>query len=162
MKETWKSIKNYENLYAVSNLGNIKSYRTNKILKPVKQNTGYYRITLCKDNIKRNYYIHRLVAEAFLLPSKYPEINHKDGNKFNNNVRNLEWCNRKYNVNHSVKILGNKPGKTKCVKCIETNTIFTSLAEASKFYNSSSSNLCSLLKGKSRSKTFAGLHWKYS
>lgn len=161
MREIWKPIKDYENLYVVSNFGRIKSSYTNKILKPVKQNTGYYRVSLCKGNIKTNYYIHRLVAEAFLLPSKYPEVNHKDGNKFNNNVRNLEWCTRKYNVNHSVKILGNKLGKSKCVKCIETGQIFSSLTEASNFYNQHASNLSNLLNSNSRCKTFAGHHWKF-
>lgn len=161
MKEIWKPVKGYEGLYGISNFGRIKSFYTNKILKPVKQNTGYYRITLCKDNIKTNYYIHRLVAEAFLSSSKYSEVNHKDGDKFNNDVRNLEWCNRKYNINHSVNVLKNQLGKCKRVQCLETGQIFSSLTQASKFYNQHTSNLSNLLNSNSKCKTFAGLHWKF-
>ena len=162
MIEVWKNIKDYENLYAISNYGKIRSCISNKVLKPVKMNTGYYRISLCKNKNKREFYIHRLVAQHFLNNNKnLTEVNHIDGNKSNNCVTNLEWCNRKYNIEHSIKILGNKFGKRRPVQCLETNRIFSSLTEASKYYNKSTSNLCSLLKGTSKSKTYAGYHWKY-
>lgn len=162
MLEEWKDIHGYEGLYKISQNGKIKNCNINKILKPVKMNTGYYRVSLCKNKIKREYYIHRLVAQHFILNyNNLPEVNHKDGDKSNNCVSNLEWCSRKQNIEHSIRILGNKFGKRRQVQCIETNRIFSSLTEASKFYNKSTSNLCSLLKGTNRSKTYAGYHWKY-
>ena len=102
-----------------------------------------------------------MVAEAFLLPSKYHEVNHKDGNKFNNNVRNLEWCTRKENINHSVNVLKNQLGKCKRVQCLETGQIFSSLTQASNFYNQHVSNLSNLLNSNSGCKTYAGYHWKF-
>ena len=97
MKEEWKEIKEH---YLVSNFGRVKN-KYGKILKPIKKENGYYRVYL-----KSKWYpIHRLVAEAFIPnPDKLPEINHIDLNKSNNNVNNLEWCSRKYNVNYGDRI----------------------------------------------------------
>ncbi len=113
--EIWKDIKGYEGLYQISNLGRVKSLAREKkngvnskqnipeiILNIYDNGKGYKRTNLCKNNIIKSNYIHRLVAEAFILNSKNErEVNHKDGNKANNNVTNLEWCNRKENVLHS-------------------------------------------------------------
>lgn len=121
MEEIWKDIKGYEGLYQVSNKGNIKSLdRTTgikkhgihrlkeKILKPIKCGK-YYQIYLCKDNKAKSFYIHRLVGENFIDNIKcYTDINHKDGNTHNNNVENLEWCTRSYNIEHSYKVLKRK------------------------------------------------------
>lgn len=115
--EVWKDVKDYEGLYQVSNLGNVKSLeryahtsntRYNKhrllrerILKPGKNKDGYSVVVLRKDCKGKSYYIHRLVAEAFLPnPHNLPEINHKDENKENNHVDNLEWCTHIYNGNY--------------------------------------------------------------
>lgn len=111
MEEIWKDIKNYEGLYQISNLGKIKGlskqdgfyYLKERLLKPVN-NFGYQRIILSKNKIKKNYFIHKLVAEAFIPnPNNYPIVNHKDGNKENNCVNNLEWCSHKQNTEHAVK-----------------------------------------------------------
>lgn len=97
MKEIWKDIAGYEGLYQVSNLGNVKSKR--KILKPI--DGEYKKVGLSKNGIQNTLYIHRLVANAFLENSNnYTHINHKDENKHNNNVNNLEWCTNKYNINY--------------------------------------------------------------
>ena len=99
MKEKWTDIKNYENCYQVSNLGNIRSLPRNgtikhiRILKPYIDNHGYYIVTLSCKNIKKTYKIHRIVAETFINnPNNKTQINHIDGNKLNNNINNLEWC----------------------------------------------------------------------
>ena len=103
-KEIWKPIKGYEGLYQVSNFGRVKSLKfgKEKILKQSKnKKTGYLHVVLCKNGILKTFRVHRLVAEAFLdNPNNLPCVNHKDENKTNNNVDNLEWCNAKYNLNY--------------------------------------------------------------
>ena len=123
--ETWRDIAGYEGLYEVSDLGNVRSLnylRTGqtRILKPMKTPKGYQQVHLCKDgNIKKNY-VHRLVAQAFIEnPNNLPEINHKDENKENNAVTNLEWCDHKYNINHGTCIERVAKANTNNPKCSE-------------------------------------------
>ena len=100
MQEIWKPIPYYENLYEVSNLGNVKSLRNKIILKPFLTR-GYFSVNLSKDGICKTFLIHRLVALAFIPnPNNYKEVNHKDEIKTNNNVDNLEWCTREYNMSY--------------------------------------------------------------
>lgn len=111
MKEEWKDIKGYEGYYQVSNLGNIKSFiyfngheyiYRERILKP--QNNRYLTVRLAKNKKVKQYTIHRLVAEYFISnEDKKPYVNHKDGNKYNNRVDNLEWCTAKENTQHAYK-----------------------------------------------------------
>ena len=107
--EEWRPIKGYEGLYEVSNLGRIKRlplgkqwpYRQthNKIRRLKKSNRGYLVVNLSKQNKVKFYAVHRLVAAAFIPNTgNLPQINHKDENKTNNRVENLEWCNAKYNI----------------------------------------------------------------
>ena len=104
MDEIWKDKKDYEGHYQVSNWGRVKSIKFGKerILKQSKdKKTGYLHVVLCKENILKSYLVHRLVAEVFIdNPNNYKEVNHKDENKTNNVVSNLEWCDRKYNINY--------------------------------------------------------------
>lgn len=81
-----------------------------KIIIPFYESKkGYYQVTLIKDGKKKHYRVHRLVASAFLEnPFNYTDVNHKDENKTNNHVDNLEWCTRKYNNNY-----GTKPERTR-------------------------------------------------
>lgn len=104
MCEVWKDIEGYENLYQVSNLGRVKSIPRKingriyggKILHLSK--TPYCRVDLCKEGNVKSCLVHRLVAIAFIPnPNKYPCVNHKDENKENNCVENLEWCTYAYN-----------------------------------------------------------------
>ena len=118
MKEIWKDKKDYEGLYQVSNLGRAKSldryikgkghslqFKKGRILKQTKDRYGYLQVTLCKNNIKKEYKVHRLVAEAFIdNPDNLSQVNHRDENKLNNNVDNLEWCDAKYNSNYGTGI----------------------------------------------------------
>ena len=124
-QEIWADIENYEGQYQASNFGNIKSINrsitqfghkknyvrmmSGKKIKPNTQNNGYLLVWLCKEGNTKALLIHRLVATAF-IPNKLnlPQVNHKDGNKHNNFISNLEWCSRSDNVKHAYRVLGRK------------------------------------------------------
>lgn len=100
--ETWKPIVEYGDKYFVSSSGRVFSVKSNKILKPHKTSKGYFRVTLLMDGKRKNHRIHRLVANAFISnPRQKEEVNHKDGNKENNRVENLEWVTPCENANHA-------------------------------------------------------------
>lgn len=104
-QEIWKSIKGYEN-YEVSNFGRVKSfwYGKEKILKPNKINNGYLQVVLFKDGKRKNFFIHRLVASAFIPnPYGFEQVNHKDEVKTNNCVSNLEFCSSWYNTHFGTR-----------------------------------------------------------
>lgn len=118
--EIWKPIAGYEGLYEVSNLGRVKSIEryteykncksTHRIGIKSKVNgrvvkglicCGYHYVGLAKEGVRKNYRVHRLVAMTFIPnPNNLPIINHKDENRLNNSVDNLEWCTQKYNANY--------------------------------------------------------------
>lgn len=101
-----------------------------KILKPIQHTNGYYAVSLSKNNIHKIYLIHRLVAEVFLNnPNGYPCVNHKDENKTNNKMSNLEWCTHIYNNNYGKHNKKVAEALSKKVLCIETGIIYESLAE---------------------------------
>lgn len=119
--EIWKTIKNYEN-YEVSNFGNVRKKSNNFRMKLFSNNEGYIQVNLgYKKDENGNYLtrinkngeekrvcyvplVHRLVAEAFIPnPKNLPEVNHKDENKANNCVENLEWCSKTYNLNYGTR-----------------------------------------------------------
>ena len=104
--EIWKPIADYEGLYEISTLGNVRSvYRYKKVLKPMLSNTGYYRVDLFKDKKRRQFSVHRLVANAFIDHSIDKNVvNHIDENKLNNNVNNLEWVTNRENCLHGTAI----------------------------------------------------------
>ena len=146
-----RDIKGYEDLYAITSCGRVYSYRSKKFLKPFDNGKGYLYAYLCKNGKTKAYRIHRLVAEAYLPnPLNLPQVNHKDENKANNALSNLEWCDAAYNSNYS---------NAKKVQCIETGEIFNSLTEAAKAVDVSKSHICHCLKGKR--KTTGGFHWRY-
>lgn len=99
----WKPIANYEGLYEVSDLGEIRSLRQNKILKGIPNSRGYLRVELCDENHKKTKaFIHRVVAEAFCeRPSWCCVVNHLDFNPQNNRADNLEWTTLLGNMRYS-------------------------------------------------------------
>lgn len=104
MEEVWKDIAGYEGLYQASNLGDIKSLFRYKITLTPSVRKGYYIVGLYKNKKHKTFNVHRLIASAF-IDNEYnkSQINHKDGNKLNNNASNLEWCTPKENTIHSIK-----------------------------------------------------------
>lgn len=128
--EIWKDIKDLEG-YQVSNFGCVRSlnYRRTgkvKVLSPCVNTYGYFRVNLCKNGIVNSFLIHRLVADAF-IPNPYnlPQVNHKDEDKTNNRVENLEWCSANYNTNYGtcIKRRSNKTRNGKCSKPVLQLTI---------------------------------------
>lgn len=165
MEEIWKDIKGYEGLYQISNFGNIKSKKrqgTNgKITKQVSK-IGYYIVDLYKESKRQTKYLHRIIAETFIPnPNNLKCINHKDGNKLNNSIENLEWCNYSYNNFHAYR--NGLKSNCKAVIQIDKNThkilnTFYSMKEASRKTNipQSSISLCCNKK----LKTTGGYIWK--
>jgi hypothetical protein len=109
MDEQWKIIGEAPN-YAVSNFGRIKNVKTDRIRKASPTNLGYLQVGLNQNGKTIFRLVHRLVAQAFIPnPEELPEVNHKDFNKNNNSVDNLEWVNHKTNMTHNWH--GDNPNK---------------------------------------------------
>lgn len=106
MEEIWKDKKDYEGHYQVSNCGRVKSIKFGKeIILKQHIRGGYYSVVLSKNGILKIFKVHRLVAQAFIPnPNNLTEVNHKDENKLNNNVDNMEWCDRTYNNTYGTRI----------------------------------------------------------
>ncbi|AMW61728.1 HNH endonuclease [Bacillus phage Juglone] len=120
--EVWKQVKGYEGLYLVSNKGRVKGEDRlavhdpikgtmrqckGKIMKQKETSEGYLEITLSNDNVRKTVRVHRLVAEAFIHNDNEVDnvlINHKDENKSNNVVENLEWCSSIQNNTHGTRV----------------------------------------------------------
>ena len=105
-EEIWCPIKGFEGLYEVSDKGRVKSlkYGKERMLMQVRDSGGYLVVNLYKNSEKKMYYVHRLVSQAFIPnQNNLPEVNHKDENKTNNYVQNLEWCTDKYNTNYGTR-----------------------------------------------------------
>lgn len=154
-----KDVIGFEGLYSVTSCGRIWSYKSNKFLKPNDNGCGYLQVTLYKDGKRYNRLVHRLVVEAYLDNSdNLPEVNHKDEVKSHNWINNLEYCDRKYNINFGTgiergaearsKALLNDPKHSHRIRCIETGEEFPSLMECQRKLGCSSGNLSEHLRGK--------------
>ena len=178
MMEIWKDIPDFEGLYQVSNVGRVKSLprkdsmgRTvkEKILKSPRNSSGYKSVSLHdkKNNKKKFISIHRLVADVFLSnDEKYPCVNHKDNDRSNNNVDNLEWCS--YSYNNAYAGCGERAKETmtkKFGKAIKvtlkdgTQKMFDSTRSACKIMSLDQANVVRCLKGKQRK--YKGIYFEY-
>ena len=156
MCEVFKPIEGYEDLYEVSDEGNVRNKTTGRILKPSRTNRGYLCVYLCKDGIREFKSIHRLVAQAFLPnPDNYPQVNHIDENKLNNSVDNLEWCTSQYNIDYSQS----KPVAQFSLDGRLLNT-YKSACEAARQTGINRQSISECCLGK-RYKTTGGFIWKY-
>lgn len=157
---TMRDIVGYEGLYSVTSTGEVYSHKSQKFLKP-QLSSGYLTVTLYINSKYKSYLIHRLVAEAFIPnPENLPQVNHKDEDKTNNDVSNLEYCDVKYNMNYGTRKQKIAKALHKPVLCVELNQIFPSVKDAAKHFNVTSSNICYVLSG--RNKTACGYHWAYA
>lgn len=139
--DTFEKIPNTN--YSVSPLGDIRNDKTGRILKPTAKKDGYCIVVLFINGIRRTLYVHRLVASVFIPnPLNKREVNHKDGNKGNNAVQNLEWVTSAENKRHCVNVLGKfnrntiSPeaiaAKKKRVICVETGEIYESVTHCAR------------------------------
>ena len=170
MKEIFKDIEGYEG-YQISNYGNVKSLgndktRKEKVLKPAKDKYGYLYVNLSKQGKVKKHFVHRLVAQVFIdNPNNLPEINHKDEDKTNNHITNLEWCDRKYNINYgthnqrSAESRINHQNTSKQVLCVETGKIYISTNEVQRQLNLKQGDISRCCNGKR--KTCGGYTWCY-
>ena len=180
-----KDIPNFEGLYSATETGQIWSHYKNRFLTPTKSKNGYLKVILIKNKIPYNKMVHRLIAETFLPnPLNYPMVNHKDENKANNKVENLEWCDARYNANYGTNptrlrermktFLKEHPdfnrGKNNPsaipIKCIETQEIFDTFTQAIQWCGlASTACLTDYFNGKQKTAgkhpiTKQKLHWE--
>ena len=156
MKEIWKDCKGYPG-YQISNLGRVWSVKRQRYLKGCYDKYGYIKVCLTAKNGKtKTERIHRLVALAFLdNPNNYPQVNHKDENKQNNCVDNLEWCDAKYNNNYGTRT----KRISKPVYCVELDRVFDGASQAARELNIDNSDIGKCCKGKL--KRAGGYIWEY-
>lgn len=180
MQEEWKDIKGFEGYYQISTHGRIRSVNRkiyqphnqkdslykSRIRKATKDKRGYLEINLCKNCKSKKYLVHRLVAETFIPnPHNYPQVNHKDENKMNNSVDNLEWCSAKYNSNYGCRNKKVSAARTnnmynqKPVICLETRMVYINSRDAERKTGYKARSIRAVCEG--IYKTLHGLHWAY-
>lgn len=147
--------------YYASSDGHVYSDRKKSMLNEFVNSCGYLKVGIWDGTKKSQEYVHRLVARAFLPnPNGLPQVNHKDENKRNNSVDNLEWCSPRYNM-----VYGRAPGiraakRSIPVLCAETGKVYGSMREASK---DTGAHACSIsLCARGINKTANGLHWEFT
>lgn len=172
MEEVWKDIYGYEGLYQVSNLGNIKRfYKADERIS--NGSSGLYRtVTLTKNGIKKQFAVHRLVATHFIpnpCPKELTEVNHKDGNKQNNSVENLEWVTTHDNVLHACTELGRgsygKKARPVNMFDLETKQLlktFNSVSDASREFENTHARISITQCCKGIYKQACGYYWQYA
>lgn len=170
--EIWKNIDGYNGLYQISNLGRVKSLGNGnsnnskeRILKPGITRGDYLQVNLSKDGKRKHYYIHRLVASAFIdNPDNLLEVNHINEDKADNRVNNLEWCDRAYNCNYGSRIERIATIRKKPIYSVNktTNeiTYYQSATDAERLTNINNAHIWSCCNGKRKSA--GGYKWYYA
>jgi len=161
MTEEWKQI-SYAPNYEISNLGNIKNTKTNKLITinyiRLKKNKSRARPGLSVNGKSKGYYLHRIVAHHFIdNPYKLPEVNHKDGDCYNNKVSNLEWISKEDNMKHaSNEGLINRYKRKIIITNKNTREIneFNKLVDCAKFLNCSNGYISQVCSGKISNKNY--------
>ena len=162
--EIWKDIDGYEGTYQISNKGRVKSLckGSERILKPKIDRYGYMFVCLCHDNVMKYFKLHRLVAQAFIpnLDNK-PQVNHKDENKLNNCVENLEWIRHIDNCNYGTR---NERLSRKILQYSKSGEFireWQSATEVDRLLKINQSNITQCCRGNPNHTTAGGFIWKY-
>lgn len=177
--ELWKPVPGLAGIYEVSDQGRVRSLdhnsiipangpsarciRAGRVLKPSTDYKGYLRVRLYTPEGPRNVRVHRIVAEAFIPnPDNKPQINHINGVKTDNSVKNLEWVTQSENQRHCFDVLHQtaKGGMTRPVMCVEKGYVFPSISSAARLLDLQATNICKVCSG--RLKTTGGYHFKYT
>lgn len=157
MTEAWKVIDGYDG-YEVSSLGRVRSTKHTKakILSQRLQGDGYLKVQLCRRGKKKDFLVHRLVAKAFVEnPSNLPQVNHRNEDKSDNWVENLEWCDNKYNTTYSI-------GRTVLQYSLDGRQLaaYPSTTAAALETGAGQSHICKCCRG--RLKSAGGYVWRYA
>lgn len=177
--EEWRQVKGFEGRYEVSDLGRVRSLKRGTksgfivrdeplVMNPNTSSKGYKWVYLYKSDVKYFCAVHRLVAEAFVPnPKGYDEVNHKDEDKSNNRVENLEWCTREYNMNYGTcveRFTMNNPNR----RDIEQYTVdgvlvgrYASSMDAHRQTGIDNSAITKCCLGRKYFKTAGGYVWRY-
>lgn len=181
MQEIWKDIKNFEGLYQISNFGNVRALdkyvnsgiknnskvkRKSQMLK-LYDKQGYKEVVLTHNNKRHYFKVHRLVAQAFIPnPNNLPQVNHKNENKHDNTVLNLEWCSSKYNCsygNRNTKIHKNTRSTSIKINQYTLDNVlvktFYSIKEASRITKKSTTTIRRYCSNITRDKDYI---WRYA
>ena len=179
IEEIWKDIAGYEGKYQVSNLGRVRSLpRTfldvnrrkqmfrGRVLKQMMRKNGYMVVTFYESGKFHQMMVHRLVADAFIPnPNNLPLINHKDEDKTNNRVDNLEWCSAQYNNTYNNIHYRSKEKRRKAVIQMTLDDEFVaeyeSVSEAARQTGFRSSSISAACRGEKKTKQSYGFHWKF-
>lgn len=186
MKEEWRTIKGTDDKYSVSNLGNVKRNEHYTIVSPTSQHPngakmfyeekevkgyidkeGYRIVYLQASDKKLTKKVHRLVAEAFIPnPNNLSQVNHKDENRLNNSVQNLEWCDAKYNANHGTR--KDKLRKISGIRVAQYDLsgnlikIWDSISQASQYFGTkTTTSIRRVCKKEPGRNTYKGFIWRY-
>lgn len=168
--EIWKDVNGYEGIYQISTKGRVRNIKYDRLLRQAKHRTGYVSVMLYRNGNPKRINIHRLVAENFIeKPDGCDIVNHKDENKSNNNIENLEWCSGEYNMKYGTlgKRITQKRGhcarkKRKVIQmdgCGNTLHIWDSISTASKETGTARTSIFECCIG--IHKTANGYVWKY-
>lgn len=186
-EEIWKSVPDYIGYYQVSNLGRVRSldrivnhgsgtfqYKKGVVLTQSKSSSGYYSVTLIKGGHRKIFMVHRLVAGAFLENKlNLPIVNHRDENKLNNRLENLEWCSYAYNTTYNncmrrrvnTRNKNQSHGMEKRVYQYGLNgnlvNVWESLMDASRALNIPQGNIANCCLGTKYRHTAYGYKWSY-
>lgn len=163
--EIFKEIKDFPGYY-ISNFGRLYSCKKEKFLSPCDDKHGYLMLHLWKNNKQYVRKIHRLVAESFIEnPENLSDVNHKDENKTNNYVENLEWCSRQYNLNYGTRSKRQADSISKAVNMInkETQIILSTFKSSYDAYRQTGINAGHITQVcKHNRKTAGGFLWEYA